>query len=221
MPLASLPTSPHQTIANLLRDLGDVPPQRVRLQPFSGTATENDVLHSLDHEDRVYELIDKTLVEKSGGILQSFFISALIQHIGHFISSRKLGVLSNGQGPFRMNNGNVRFPDVAYVEWNRIPCAIKDLPPIAPFIPNLAIEVLSESNTQAEIQRKLNEYFSSGVELVWIFDLGTKTVAVQFSAGPPSHILTHVDTLDGGTVLRGFELKLADLFAELERSRPS
>ena len=36
--------------------------------------------------------------------------------------------------------------------------------------PDLAIEVLSASNTEGEMQRKLHDYFTAGVRLVWYID---------------------------------------------------
>ena len=44
--------------------------------------------------------------------------------------------------------------------------------------PDLAIEVLSESNTPAEMERKLKEYFAAGMQLVWYFDPRARTVTV-------------------------------------------
>jgi Uma2 family endonuclease len=67
------------------------------------------------------------------------------------------------------------------------------------------------------MQRKLKEYFSSGVEMAWIFDPRAHAVAIHRSPGPPDEVLGEADTLHGGTVLPGFELRLAELFAELQR----
>src|SRR5437667_14303 len=53
-----------RTVGDLLRDLGDVPAGRVLLWPTPGKATEQDLLHLLEHEGRACELVDGTLVEK-------------------------------------------------------------------------------------------------------------------------------------------------------------
>ncbi len=52
-----------RTLADLLQRLGGVTPDRVRSQPPPGTATEEHLLHLLDHEDRLCELVDGVLVE--------------------------------------------------------------------------------------------------------------------------------------------------------------
>lgn len=217
MTLASPPTSPLETIGDLLRQLGDIPADRVLLSPSPGTATEGDLLTLLERERRACELVDGTLVEKPLGTIESFLAAVLIRLLGNFTSAKKLGLVSGEQGPYRLRLGLVRLPDVAYVSWSRIPGELKNLPAIAAVVPNLVIEVLSESNTKSEIDRKLGEYFSAGVELAWIFDPRARTVAIHTSAEMPDRILGQADTLQGDLVLPGFELKLADLFAELER----
>lgn len=214
--IASPPVSlRHQTIADLLHRLGDVPAERVVAWPLPGTATEDDLLEFLAR-DRVCELVDGTLVEKPVGTKESFIATILIRILGTFVAPRRLGLLSEGQGPYRLSTGLVRLPDVAFIAWDRLPGKVLELPAIATAVPNLAIEVLSESNTAAEIARKNREYFAAGVELVWIFDPDTRTIAVHTAADHPDRVLAEFDVLDGGTVLPGFRLRFAEVFAELE-----
>ena len=87
--------------------------------------------------------------------------------------------------------------------------------PIAPVVPDLAVEVLSAGNTKREMSRKCEEYFAAGVRLVWQIDLETRTAAVYTNPGE-FRTLTESDTLDGEPVLPGFEFSLRELFAELE-----
>ena len=82
-------------------------------------------------------------------------------------------------------------------------------------VPDLAVEVLSEGNTVPEMDRKRREYFRAGVRLVWLVDPEARTVAVF--TGPDQHsTLGETDLLDGGAVLPGFTLSLAELFARLD-----
>ena len=87
---------------------------------------------------------------------------------------------------------------------------------MAEFAPELAVEVLSLSNTKAEIARKRREYFAAGVRLVWEVDLRTRTFTV-FIAAEEATVLDASMILLGGDVLPGFALPLAALFAELDR----
>ena len=76
--------------------------------------------------------------------------------------------------------------------------------------------MLSPSNTRAEMARKRREYFQAGVRLVWEVNPRARIVTV-FDAPERSTTLDATRTLDGGTVLPGFLLPLADLFGELDR----
>jgi hypothetical protein len=66
-------------LAELLERLGHVPPERIRLQPPPGTATEADVLAALEApRKRICELIDGVLVEKAAGYTEAVLTSYLI-----------------------------------------------------------------------------------------------------------------------------------------------
>jgi Uma2 family endonuclease len=79
------------------------------------------------------------------------------------------------------------------------------------------VEVLSRSNTPAEMRLKRQDYFGAGVQLVWEIDPDARTATVYTTPDPPAAVLTEADTLDGGTVLPSFTLLLRELFAELDR----
>jgi Uma2 family endonuclease len=76
--------------------------------------------------------------------------------------------------------------------------------------------VLSESNTAAEMERKRGEYFASGVRLVWEFDVESRIVTVYTPDGSVN-LLDSTRSLEGGDVLPGFVLALADLFSKLDQ----
>ena len=89
--------------------------------------------------------------------------------------------------------------------------------PIPDVVPDLAIEVLSKSNTPSEMHRKREEYFRAGVRIVW----GNRSRQTKRSRlherRPVSRDLSGTDVLSGALVLPGFTLPLAQLFAELDR----
>ena len=79
------------------------------------------------------------------------------------------------------------------------------------------MEVLSPSNTVEEMDEKLDDYFTAGATLVWLVEPDTRSVSVFTSADRATAVrLMIADTLDGGTVLPGFVLPVADIFAELD-----
>jgi Uma2 family endonuclease len=111
----------------------------------------------------------------------------------------------------------VRIPDVAFFSWDRMPGRKRPPEPIPTLSPDLAIEVLSRSNTKAEMRKKREDLFSVGAGLVWEIDPKSRTVQVYTKVDQPDAVLTETDALDGGPVLPGFTLNLRELFAELDR----
>lgn len=79
------------------------------------------------------------------------------------------------------------------------------------------MEVLSEGNTAKEMARKRREYFAAGARLVWLVYPKSRTVQV-YKTAQESVTLDATQTFDGGDVLPGFTLPLAELFAELDRT---
>jgi Uma2 family endonuclease len=136
--------------------------------------------------------------------------------IGFFLNSivrpRKLGIITGEAGTIRLFPGLVRIPDVAFALWNCFPDRKRPKARIPQLAPDLVVEVLSKRNTKAEMTKKLGEYFSAGMRVVWIIDIRKKTVRVH-TAIDQSVLMTRGQALDGGAVLPGFVLKLDELFA--------
>jgi Uma2 family endonuclease len=206
------------TLADVIRRLGGIDPERILARPAPGTATLADV-QRLRNERVCCELIHGTLVSKVMG----FHESRLAMYLGHllltFVMPRNLGIVTGPDGAMELRPGSVRMPDVAFIRWESLPEGELPNEPIPAVVPDLAIEILSESNTPAEMRLKRENYFTAGVRVVWEID------AVQRSARIYSGVdafvpLAEGDCLDGGVVLPGFSLPLAHLFAEIDRSAP-
>jgi Uma2 family endonuclease len=199
------------TVGELIRSLGDVPADRVRLDPPPGTATEEDLLELQMVDDRLYELVNGTLVEKPMGWKESLLAMWLGHKLQSYLNENDLGVVAGADATLRLRERLVRIPDVAFVLWENVPP--DDAPPIPDLAPDLAVEVISVANTPKEMALKRTEYFKAGTSLVWQIYPGRKEVEAYTS---PSRVQTLRlgDTLQGGTLLPGFRLPLSDLFAE-------
>ncbi|VTU00205.1 Uncharacterized protein OS=Candidatus Entotheonella sp. TSY1 GN=ETSY1_22630 PE=4 SV=1: Uma2 [Gemmataceae bacterium] len=108
-----------------------------------------------------------------------------------------------------------RRPDAAFVTYAKWP---KDSPIPSTnawgVLPDLCVEVVSPNDLGDETETKVNEYFDSGVRLVWVVYPRHERFYVYDS---PAQVrrFTRADTLDGGAVLPGFQLPLAELFPQL------
>lgn len=198
-----------------LQDLGNIPAYRIRTDPAPGTATIEDVTYLRDTEKRLYELIDGTLVEKSMGWQVSLLAGILVQWLNNYLDSNRIGVATGADGMTRLFGDTVRGPDVAFVAWDRLPDGHMPTAPIPDLVPNFVIEVLSTSNTYAEMSRKRREYFHAGVELLWMVEHRTRTVTV-FRSTQDATIYTDVAIIDGGQVLPGWQVDIGELFSRLD-----
>jgi Uma2 family endonuclease len=120
-------------------------------------------------------------------------------------------------GMMKLAPGLVQIPDVSFIAFASLPGGRRPRKPIPEMVPDLAVEILSPSNTPQEMRLKLAAYFDHGVRLVWLVDPRKRTVDVYTSR---RHRTTfkETQTLTGGAVLPGFKLKLKELFAELDEA---
>jgi Uma2 family endonuclease len=207
-----------ETLADLHERLGRVPLHRIRCHPAPGTATEADVLVYPHGEKRLYELVDGVLVEKPMGYYASLLAALLIRFLGRFLDVHDLGVVLGADATLQLAPGLVRLPDVSFIAWERFPNRELPAEPIPALVPDLVVEILSAGNTAAEMERKLQEYFSAGVRLVWYVYPEQQVVHV-YTSPRDVRIFQAAEPLDGGTVLPGFRLTIQEWFARAGRRR--
>jgi Uma2 family endonuclease len=218
MPAAAALAKPEKTLSQLLKDIGDVPLERIGLPV--GSATEQDVIDALEAADkRLFELVDGVLVEKTMGMHESLIASRLVHFFWGYLDDNDRGIAFTADGPIRVRIGRIRMPDAGFISWERFPN--QELPegPVWAVIPDLAADVISKGNTVREMEIKLDDYFKAGVRLVWYIYPKTQTVVVYTSPSSKRE-LDKDDTLDGGKILPGFKLPVKKLFTR-RRKRPN
>lgn len=203
------------TAADLSRRFGAIPLWRIRFDPPPGRATEEDAIEAYDRTNRLCELVDGVLVEKTVGTYESYLAVEIGGLLRQFVKAHQLGVVLGADGFMRFAPGLVRIPDAAYISWKNWSTEDVRRQRIADLSPDLVVEVISEGNTPEEMDRKLREYFQAGAQLVWYIYPEKNSVHI-FTSAENAVVLGADDTLDGGTVLPGFSLKLAEFFAEPE-----
>lgn len=205
-----------RTVSDLIRSLG-VPANRIRMTPLPGKATARDLLRCNERSAILCELVDGVLVEKAVGLRESVIAAILIELIGPFVRAKGLGFLAGADGTLRLRKGLVREPDVAFISWNQVPNRKVPTSAIPDLYPDLAIEVFSRGNRRREMARKRHEYFRAGCRQVWVVYPRTKSIEVYSS---PNEFRTFRvgDALDGGEVLPGFKLAVADVFPPAQES---
>lgn len=205
-----------ETMDQLVSRLGDIPLSRIHCRPAPGTATEDDFLHILETRNpKLAELIDGVIVEKTMGHKESMLAMYLAVEIGIYLKVNDIGRIYGADAPYRLEFGQVREPDMSFIAYESFPEGKPVFEPVCPVVPDLAVEILSPSNTKKEMQRKLDDYFQAGVKLVWYCD-PEKKIVTEYTSTNEFNSLSMDDTLTGGSVLPGFELRVREWFSKIE-----
>lgn len=151
------------------------------------------------------------------GALAGTIASFLVSHLNVFAWQRRLG-FAVSEVTFRLPaNRPQRRPDVAFIPYERwVPQPATEDPPAWEVVPTLIVEVISPNDSIAELEEKLRDYFDARVLLVWVLNPTLRRVYV-YQSFTEVRILQEADELDGSNVLPGFRLRIADLFAVLDR----
>ena len=202
-----------RTFDDFLNWLG-VPAQRVLLRPPPGMANVSDVLRVERQENRQCELVCGTLVEKRLGYRASAIAAALLAALEPHVAKKKLGVVTGPEAPYRLGDYLVRIPAVAFCAAGSYPGDVHPGEAAPEVIPRLVTEIADEDTSPTEMTRKLEDYFSAGVKLVWVIDL-EKHSATAYTSPKKAASISTSGTLDAGRAVPGFKLPVKQLFEHL------
>ena len=203
-----------RTFADHLVLLGGIPADRVHADPSPGSATIEDWIAAIDRGDSC-ELVDGTLVDRPMGFYESLLAVCIAKYISLASDNGRLGVTSGEHGFIRLGETQVRAPDVAFFLRAKLPEGRLPSERVPAICPDIAVEILSSSNTMAEMAQKRKEYFQGGCQLVWMVDPNARSVAVyrsplQFEIiGSDSYLLAD-------DILPKFQMLVSDLFDEVD-----
>jgi Uma2 family endonuclease len=160
------------------------------------------------------ELIDGRIVPMSPvGGKHGFVEFKLGRKLGQFVDERKLGWIVGGETGIyiRRNPDRIRGVDIAFISKQRLSSQPSE--GFLEVVPELIVEVVSPYDTWEEMRRKLEDYFSIGVERVWIVEPENRAVLIYCSITEMQR-LGDKDTLTGEGALEGFTLPVVSLFEE-------
>ena len=129
------------------------------------------------------------------------------------VKANNLGRVFGADGGFLLarDPDTVRAPDVAFVRRERVE-AIGIVSGYWPGPPDLAVEIISPNDRYTEVYEKVDEWLAAGTRMVVVVNPRNRTATVRV-AGMNPVILNVGDTLDGGDVVPGWRMPVADIFA--------
>jgi Uma2 family endonuclease len=166
---------------------------------------------ALPDDGKKYELVEGELVEMPGASEEHSRISTTIQgYLWNFVLANKLGEVYNSDARYALEpySDIVRMADVSFVQTSRVTRGVVTMK----FGPDLVGEVLSESNSVTDIEKKTKEYRQAGSRLVWVINPEEKEVYIYRAGELQRQTLTVEEELDGEQVLPGFKLPVGKLF---------
>ena len=174
-----------------------------------------DELLALPRGEFRYELVDGELKKMSpAGQKHGRITVRLTEPLAKHVRTHQLGQVYAAETGFKLksNPDTVRAADIAFVRRERLEI-LGETESYWPGAPDLAVEVNSPSDTVREVEKKVMEWLEFGSRLVWIVSSKLHTVTVYRSL-TDIETLTEKDILDGGDVVPGFQISIAEIFAE-------
>lgn len=139
------------------------------------------------------------------------FNMSLSASVGSWAKENGSGLGFDSSTGFRLPNGAIRSPDVAWVKRSRIEAINPDPGKFLPLCPDFAIELRSASDTLSDIQDKMQEYLDNGLLLGWLISPQSRTIEIyQQDSSVQTHELS--GKISGDSVLPGFQLNLSEMF---------
>jgi Uma2 family endonuclease len=165
--------------------------------------------------DGLYEVVGGRIVEKTIGAYECWLAAVMFGVLDPFLKANALGrAVQEMIFDLRPTVDRERRPDVAFVSFDRW-AHDRRIPQTRSWavVPELAVEIVSPSNSADDIAEKLEEYFKVGVRRVWV--VYPRQMKVYAYTSPTEvRVLALDDDLDGGDLLPGFRLALRDLFEQ-------
>lgn len=158
--------------------------------------------------NRLFEFIGGEVIEVVSNPKSSKLGSRMNGFLFTYLQQNDIGHLTGADGGYKVS-GERYIPDVGFIRYSRQAELLSE-DGYNPESPDLAVEVLSPSNTGEELRLKISNYLLAGT-IVWVVNPVKQTVEV-YEPGKPSRVLRSNDTLEGGELLPGFKLPVKDIF---------
>jgi Uma2 family endonuclease len=172
-----------------------------------------DELWRLPQDGQRHELVRGELrTMPPAGFDHGVRIVKLTVPLAQHVEGLGLGLVAGAETGFVLarNPDTVRAPDIAFVRQDRVP-GTGNPRGFWDGAPDLAVEVISPSDTYSEVEEKVDDWLAAGARMVWVVNPRRCTVTVYRSRTAIA-ILAENDVLDGQDVVPGFTCRVGAIF---------
>ena len=166
-----------------------------------------------DYRGWHYELLHGELTKTmSAGFDHGTQASNINGSLWTYLRRHNLGRVVSSDTTFLLatNPDHARMPDVGFVRHERL-APFGETPGAFPGAPDLAVEVISPTDRLTRVADKVQDWLEHGTRMVVVVNPRNRTVQVHTSDGVIE--LTEADALDGGDVVPGWSMAVADIFS--------
>jgi Uma2 family endonuclease len=157
-----------------------------------------------------HELVDGELVDVSGNTLgHNLLRDLLISMLLFYVNEHKLGrIVGEQEYDF---DGNAHGRDVTFFGPEKMKLG-NDKLRVQRFVPDLAIEIVSQSDTFEKLIGKAHRYRKCGTKEVWIFSIDSREAYVYSADG---RMILDENGVFQSSLIPGFSIRIGDLFDRL------
>jgi Uma2 family endonuclease len=166
-------------------------------------------MYHVPRDGRKYELVEGELIVSPAGMKNEEVAAELIVLLGIYLRSNRLGRLFTSSVGYQLTE-NIRLsPDVSFVRMERLPDG-RSPETFGRFAPDLAVEIISPSDSMTTIEDKVELYLKHGAQLVWVISPKSRRATIYRADGSVS-VVRAGGVLSGEAVLPGFACALSDI----------
>jgi Uma2 family endonuclease len=165
--------------------------------------------HQPELADKRFEFLDGEIIEKVGMKQEEFLAISFLCRLFTKTKSYSEGAELLPESDSYINDKRKRIPDLAYFTRQQVVEAYQQKKRASTLF---AIELLSDNESLAEIEEKVEDYFSAGAQLVWYISIKRQLI-YAFTASNEVKILKGTDICSAAPVLLDFSFLVSDLFA--------
>ena len=172
------------------------------VEEFDQLVEPDELAYELDHGELVVMTKPRPLHNR--------IVLRLTLEIQKYFEIQPVGEVFNSANLFVLGPNTKRAPDVSFIRADR--AAQIDPNADIPGAPDLAVEVMSPTDTVTATRRKIRQYFAAGASLVWVIHPETREAEVWPEPGRAETVLQEGDFLEAPGLLPGFRLRVGALF---------
>lgn len=169
-----------------------------------------------------FELVDGHLIEKTMSHLADDATCQFVIEVGTYLRKNPIGRIFGSESMYRLGLTDSprtgRKPDASVLLLDQLP---DGKIPDTTFHgrPTLAFIVVAPGDKAPLFERKLIDYVSADVPLIWVLYPKLRTGRIVFSDSS-TKLLRETDAFDGGDLLPGLSVPLSTILPPVERTEP-